>query len=83
MKQDYSMKLGEEGEAFFVFETSANIPAGLQTSTVVSPASSPASIPGAKGASDDSLQEPDYLDLSGGSGAGVAPVRGVPPSWRR
>ncbi|GJD02867.1 nuclear elongation and deformation protein 1 [Colletotrichum higginsianum] len=41
VKQDYSMKLGEEGEAFFVFETSDTIPRDLQTSPLVSPASSP------------------------------------------
>jgi phosphatidate phosphatase LPIN len=35
------MKLGEGGEAFFVFETSAAIPAELQTSPIASPASSP------------------------------------------
>lgn len=40
-KQDYAMKLGEGGEAFFVFGTSAAIPAELQTSPLTSPASSP------------------------------------------
>ncbi|CAI4218642.1 unnamed protein product [Parascedosporium putredinis] len=38
-KQDYSMKLGEGGEAFFVFETTDTIPASLQTSPISSPAS--------------------------------------------
>jgi hypothetical protein len=55
------MKLGEGGEAFFVFETTENVPAALQTSPLVSPASSP------KSASDadlpSSLQEPPDLDL--------------------
>jgi phosphatidate phosphatase LPIN len=37
-KQDYAMKLGEGGEAFFVFETSDTIPQSLQTSPLVSPA---------------------------------------------
>ncbi|KAE8353751.1 Lipin/Ned1/Smp2-domain-containing protein [Aspergillus coremiiformis] len=60
-KQNYSMKLGEGGEAFFVFETSDEIPASLQTSPLVSPTGSPRTrseenLPG-------SLQEPDYLDL--------------------
>ncbi|KAH6692544.1 nuclear elongation and deformation protein [Plectosphaerella plurivora] len=61
VKQPYAMKLGEEGEAFFVFETSDNIPKDMQTSPLVSPASSPpldpetGSLPG--------LQEPDLLDL--------------------
>ncbi|KOC09468.1 lipin Smp2 [Aspergillus flavus AF70] len=61
IKQNYSMKLGEGGEAFFVFETSDEIPASLQTSPLVSPTGSPRTrseenLPG-------SLQEPDYLDL--------------------
>lgn len=55
------MKLGEGGEAFFVFETTDEIPASLQTSPLVSPAGSPRhrseeNLP-------DALQEPDYLDL--------------------
>ncbi|RJE18687.1 hypothetical protein PHISCL_08971 [Aspergillus sclerotialis] len=61
VKQEYSMKLGEGGEAFFVFETTDEIPASLQTSPLVSPAGSPRhrseeNLP-------DALQEPDYLDL--------------------
>ena len=63
VKQDYSMKLGEGGEAFFVFETTDDIPESLQTSPLVSPATSPKSnSSGERDAS--SLQEPDYLDLS-------------------
>ena len=61
-KQDYSMKLGEGGEAFFVFETTDNIPQSLQTSPLVSPASSPpfpSTRPGTP-----SLQEPETLDLN-------------------
>lgn len=62
VKQDYAMKLGEGGEAFFVFETSENIPEALQTSPLVSPASSPATL--RPGDSDSTtLQEPDFLDL--------------------
>jgi phosphatidate phosphatase LPIN len=61
-KQDYSMKLGEGGEAFFVFETSDNIPEALQTSPLVSPASSPP-LP-AEESTLAGLQEPDFLDLS-------------------
>ncbi|KAF9884851.1 Nuclear elongation and deformation protein 1 [Aspergillus nanangensis] len=61
VKQNYSMKLGEGGEAFFVFETTEEIPASLQTSPLVSPAASP------KMQSEEnlpsSLQEPEYLDL--------------------
>ncbi|PGH06202.1 hypothetical protein AJ79_06590 [Helicocarpus griseus UAMH5409] len=62
VKQDYSMKLGEGGEAFFVFETSDDIPESLQTSPLVSPAASPR--PGSNGGTP--LQEPDYLDLTTG-----------------
>lgn len=54
------MKLGEGGEAFFVFETSDDIPDSLQTSPVVSPAGSP----GSQSELSEPLQEPDYLDLS-------------------
>ncbi|KAJ5658829.1 uncharacterized protein N7484_002478 [Penicillium longicatenatum] len=60
VKQQYAMKLGEAGEAFFVFETTDEIPASLQTSPLVSPASSP-KVPSEDFAS--SLQEPEYLDL--------------------
>ncbi|OWP02435.1 hypothetical protein B2J93_3223 [Marssonina coronariae] len=60
-KQDYAMKLGEGGEAFFVFETSDNIPEAMQTSPLVSPASSPPFAP--EGASTSNLLEPDFLDL--------------------
>ncbi|KAF3913836.1 Lipin-3 [Orbilia brochopaga] len=38
---NFPMKLGEGGEAFFVFETSSDIPEDLQTSPLVSPAASP------------------------------------------
>ena len=41
IKQNYAMKLGETGEAFFVFETSNEIPEALQTSPLSSPATSP------------------------------------------
>ncbi|KAL8764691.1 MAG: hypothetical protein Q9209_007933 [Squamulea sp. 1 TL-2023] len=57
------MKLGEGGEAFFVFETSEQIPESLQTSPVISPAVSPKN-----GAHDATgvplLQEPDFLDIN-------------------
>ncbi|KAF2812840.1 LNS2-domain-containing protein [Mytilinidion resinicola] len=62
VKQDYSMKLGEGGEAFFVFETSANIPVDMQTSPLVSPASSPESKP-LEPPPSRGLLEPDPLDL--------------------
>lgn len=63
VKQHYSMKLGEGGEAFFVFETSDQIPESLQTSPVVSPAASPQPL-GQDAATSSSLQEPEYLDIS-------------------
>ncbi|KAH8813239.1 Lipin/Ned1/Smp2-domain-containing protein [Xylogone sp. PMI_703] len=70
IKQDYSMKLGEGGEAFFVFETSDSIPQYMQTSPLVSPAASP-SLP-AERANVANLSEPDFLDLD--------PVNGKPRS---
>jgi phosphatidate phosphatase LPIN len=63
IKQEYAMKLGEGGEAFFVFETTDNIPQSLQTSPLVSPASSPPFT--ADQTSPDALQEPDLLQLDG------------------
>ncbi|KAK4648586.1 lipin Ned1 [Podospora bellae-mahoneyi] len=60
IKQPYSMKLGEGGEAFFVFETSDTIPKSLQTSPLVSPASSPPLSP----QQTTGLGEPEALDLN-------------------
>jgi phosphatidate phosphatase LPIN len=40
-KIDYAMKVGEGGEAFFVFQTEGDIPEHMQTSPVISPARSP------------------------------------------
>lgn len=65
-KQDYPMKLGEAGEAFFVFETSDTIPQSLQTSPLVSPVSSPPLEPSAPDRSTTmplGLQEPPLLEL--------------------
>lgn len=62
-KQDYSMKLGEGGEAFFVFETTESIPAALQTSPLVSPETSPRTPP-ADVRRD--MPEPEPLDLAAG-----------------
>lgn len=61
-RQDYAMKLGDGGEAFFVFETSDNIPQDLQTSPLVSPASSPPLPPG-RAATTSVLQDPPLLEL--------------------
>lgn len=58
------MKLGEGGEAFFVFETSDEIPASLQTSPIVSPATSPPGLLVQDAASGTTLQEPEFLDLA-------------------
>ncbi|KAI9730366.1 MAG: hypothetical protein M1834_005876 [Cirrosporium novae-zelandiae] len=64
------MKLGEGGEAFFVFETSEEIPEGLQTSPLMSPTtslqSSPQSRPSEAGP--QSLPDPDFLDISNSRG---------------
>ena len=58
------MKLGEGGEAFFVFETSDEIPEELQTSPLISPTSSPRMFSAEDPSSAAVLQEPDYLDLT-------------------
>lgn len=57
------MKLGEGGEAFFVFETSDDIPESLQTSPVISPATSPHGLAAQNTSAGTSWQEPEYLDL--------------------
>lgn len=61
-KQDFPMKLGEGGEAFFVFETNESVPAALQTSPPVSPDTSPQLEPSAPDA--PAFQEPDPFDLN-------------------
>lgn len=64
-RQDYSMKLGEGGEAFFVFETTAHVPENLQTSPLVSPVASPQTRPSsASGATPTIDLEPLDLDSS-------------------
>lgn len=65
-KQEYSMKLGEGGEAFFVFETTDNVPQSMQTSPLVSPAASPVSSPTLAPTASD-LKEPDNFELNGDS----------------
>lgn len=82
VKQDYAMKLGEGGEAFFVFETADDIPASLQTSPLVSPTGSPTQRSEENLAS--SLQEPEYLDLDRNTGGvskddtGMSPAISIP-----
>lgn len=71
VKQEYAMKLGEGGEAFFVFETTDEIPASMQTSPLISPISSP------KMRSEENLpdlQEPEYLDLDQSKATDHPPV---------
>ena len=62
VNQNYSMKLGEGGEAFFVFETTENIPEALQTSPLISPANSPSNL--FLDQPTPSLTEPSYLDIT-------------------
>jgi phosphatidate phosphatase LPIN len=73
VKQNYSMKLGEGGEAFFVFETSDTIPQSLQTSPLASPVTSPDFR--AQSSSGSSLGEPDAFELNGEA---TKPVRPPP-----
>jgi phosphatidate phosphatase LPIN len=70
--QDYSMKLGEGGEAFFVFETTRSVPAEMQTSPIASPAASPEQKP-VELPSERAFDEPEPLDLDNG---GMARRRG-------
>ena len=62
------MKLGEGGEAFFVFETTEDVPESLQTSPVISPASSPEDLAVQESAITPTLQEPEFLDLNSYTG---------------
>src|SRR5271168_3292531 len=81
VKQNYSMKLGEGGEAFFVFETTENIPEALQTSPLMSPASSPPNMVADQAATP--LTEPTYLDITengGGAKTGLTPTISPPKS---
>ncbi|KAJ5624933.1 LNS2 Lipin/Ned1/Smp2 [Penicillium lagena] len=77
VKQEYAMKLGEGGEAFFVFETTDDIPASLQTSPLVSPAGSPR--PESEEDLPSSLQEPEYLDLDRSNTDALSEGRKTPP----
>ena len=62
VKRDFPMKLGEGGEAFFVFETTTSVPEAMQTSPVVSPVTSPEMGPSSP--SIPSLSEAEPLELS-------------------
>lgn len=76
VKQNYSMKLGEGGEAFFVFETSESIPQSLQTSPLASPASSPL-LPPANSSASSSLKEPEPFELNAEP---AKPLKRPPPT---
>ena len=58
---DFAMKLGDGGEAFFVFETTGFVPEEMQTSPLVSPSASPRQLPTVPDPA--SLQEPEYLSI--------------------
>lgn len=60
VKREFPMKLGEGGEAFFVFETTTSVPEAMQTSPLVSPVTSPEMRP----TSAPSLSEADPLELT-------------------
>ena len=76
-RRDFPMKLGEGGEAFFVFETSSSVPEALQTSPLVSPATSPQVRPSPE--SSIVLPDPEAFELDPtsdtDSGPTVNPVR--------
>lgn len=77
IKQNYSMKLGEGGEAFFVFETSDNIPQSLQTSPLASPVGSPL-FPAQGSSTSSSLLEPDPFELN--AEPPMKPLQRPPPT---
>ncbi|ODV89513.1 hypothetical protein CANCADRAFT_12477, partial [Tortispora caseinolytica NRRL Y-17796] len=68
-KVDLSMKLGDEGEAFFVFQTDYQVPEELMTSPLVSPSSSPSSTVSAPS------DEPDLLRLDSSRSRDSSPLR--------
>ncbi|KAG2135740.1 Lipin/Ned1/Smp2-domain-containing protein [Suillus bovinus] len=84
----FSMKIGDAGEAFFVFETEEDIPEDLVTSPLLSPTPEPGELqgdfehgrtgakPGGEEKSDLSLrmQEPEFLDLNASSSGLKHPI---------
>jgi phosphatidate phosphatase LPIN len=82
VKQSFPMKLGEGGEAFFVFETTENIPAGMQTSPLASPASSPEPQPAGMTPSIE-FPEPTHLDLDDTQRGRPRAESAEPPSLER
>ncbi|CAK4033320.1 Hypothetical predicted protein [Lecanosticta acicola] len=75
-KLDFPMKLGEGGEAFFVFETHDSIPEAMQTSPLVSPVASPELKPSRP--TTPTLQEPDPFDLEASSGLSLQDASRMP-----
>lgn len=78
-KQDFAMKLGDGGEAFFVFETQHDIPPSMQTSPLVSPAASPDTIKPVRPALSN---EPSFLDLGRERAATPDLEKGALPALR-
>lgn len=65
IKTDLPMKLGEGGEAFFVFETdSKDLSQSVVTSPVVSPEKSPVASPESGASATSGKSEPELLDLN-------------------
>ncbi|KAG2069318.1 LNS2-domain-containing protein [Suillus decipiens] len=79
----FNMKIGDAGEAFFVFETDEDIPEDLVTSPLLSPTPKPRELQGdferrrsgAKPGEEEKpsdlslqMQEPEFLDLNASSG---------------
>ncbi|KAI9690038.1 MAG: hypothetical protein M1822_009920 [Bathelium mastoideum] len=77
VKQEYAMKLGDGGEAFFVFETSQAIPADLQTSPPVSPDASPQARPLPESLPEPAFAEPEPLDLASGNGSPAKSIKAL------
>ena len=71
------MKLGDGGEAFFVFESTADIPEDLQTSPLLTPAPSPRTRPWLPGTSAALDSEPLDLTASGSEKSVVQPFGNV------
>ncbi|KAG7097333.1 hypothetical protein E1B28_004692 [Marasmius oreades] len=85
----FDMKIGEAGEAFFVFETDDDVPDDLITSPLLRAKTeqqtedTTGSAPGGSDAKkkQDEQSEPDYLDLDAtGSGSGSLPSPPLTPS---
>lgn len=72
----FNMKIGEAGEAFFVFETDDDVPDDLITSPLLEPTQpiSPDPLPLGDISDDAAGQEPEFLDLD------APPPSGLPQS---